>query len=119
MPRETCEKIQVLIFGKEKNKLKLLTTNNFPEQIQKVVAMLEEKNYLSELYYTSLEGFTYALTWYDALQAEEDKKAAEVKAQKEASGKGAIAMIRSLFEKRDTMDPGDFITEIIRLSFQT
>ncbi|HCB52081.1 TPA: hypothetical protein DEP21_05995 [Patescibacteria group bacterium] len=28
-------------------------------------------------------------------------------------------MIRSLFDKRDSMDPGDFITEIVRLGFQT
>lgn len=119
MPKATSEKIQVLVFGKEKNTLKILTTNNFPEQVQKVVKMLEEKNYTSELFYTSVEGFTYALGWYDQLQAEEDATAAAEKKQKEAAGKGAIAMMQSLFEKRDTMDPGDFIMEMVRLSFQT
>lgn len=39
--------------------------------------------------------------------------------QKQAAGKGAIAMIQKLFETRDTMEPGDFIMEIIRLAFQT
>jgi len=55
MPKATSEKIQVLVFAKEKNKLKLLTTNNFPEQLQKVIKMLEEKNFLSEIFYTSEE----------------------------------------------------------------
>jgi hypothetical protein len=41
--RETCEKIQVIIFAKEKNTIKLITTNNFPEQLQKLLAKLEEK----------------------------------------------------------------------------
>jgi hypothetical protein len=55
MPKATAEKIQVLVFAKEKNKLKLLTTNNFPEQLQKVVKMLEDKSFLSEIFYTSVE----------------------------------------------------------------
>jgi hypothetical protein len=55
MPKTTAEKIQVLVFAKEKNRLKLLTTNNFPEQVQKVVKMLEDKNFLSEIFYTSVE----------------------------------------------------------------
>ena len=41
--RETCEKIQVIIFGKEKNTLKVLTTNNYTDQFQKVLKMLEDK----------------------------------------------------------------------------
>ncbi len=119
MPKATAEKIQVLVFAKEKNKLKLLTTNNFPEQVQKVVKMLEDKNFLSEIFYTSVEGFTYALGWYDQMQADEDAAAESMKKQKQAEWTGAIAMIKSLFEKRDTMEPGDFIMEIVRLSFQT
>lgn len=119
MPKATAEKIQVLVFAKEKNKLKLLTTNNFPEQVQKVVKMLEDKNFLSEIYYTSVEWFTYALSWYDQMQADEDATAEAMKKQKQAEWTGAVAMIKSLFEKRDTMEPGDFIMEIVRLAFQT
>ncbi|AHB41248.1 hypothetical protein P148_SR1C00001G0453 [candidate division SR1 bacterium RAAC1_SR1_1] len=119
MPKATAEKIQVLVFAKEKNKLKLLTTNNFPEQVQKVVKMLEDKNFLSEIFYTSVEGFTAALSWYDQLQAQEDTATEAMKKQKQAEGTGAISMIKSLFEKRDTMEPGDFIMEIVRLAFQT
>ncbi len=119
MPKATAEKIQVLVFGKEKNRLNLLTTNNYPEQVQKVVKMLEDKNFLSEIYYTSVEWFTYALGWYDKMQADEDAVAEAMKKQKQAEWTWAISMIKSLFEKRETMEPGDFIMEIIRLSFQT
>ena len=43
LDRETCENIQAIIFGKEKNTLKVLTTNNFPEQNQKLLKTLEDK----------------------------------------------------------------------------
>lgn len=119
MPKATAEKIQVVVFAKEKNKLKLLTTNNFPEQVQKVVKMLEEKSFISEIYYTSVEWFTHTLGWYDQMQKEENIKQEIIKKQKQAEWTWAIAMIKSLFEKRESMEPGDFIMEIVRLSFQT
>ncbi|NCO98549.1 hypothetical protein GW864_05315 [bacterium] len=31
LPKETAQKIETLIFSKDKNTLKILTTNNFPE----------------------------------------------------------------------------------------
>lgn len=43
MEREKCDNMQTIIFGKEKNTLKILTTNNFPDQVQKLTKMLEEK----------------------------------------------------------------------------
>ncbi len=119
MPKITAEKIQVLIFAKEKNKLKLLTTNNFPEQLKKVVTMLEEKSFLSEIFYTSVEAFNYALGWYDQLENQENVKQEEIKKVKQAEWLWAIAMIKTIFEQRDSMEPWNFIMEIIRLAFQT
>jgi len=43
IPRELSEKLQVIIFGKDKITLKLLTTNNLPDQIKKLLGKLEEK----------------------------------------------------------------------------
>lgn len=119
IPRDVCERIQVIVFAKEKITLKLLTTNNFPDQLKQILAKLEEKGFKSELHYTSSEAFNYALTRYDQLQHQEEVKAEEVKTQRQAAGKGALAMISQLFEKRETMEPGEFILEIIRLAFQT
>ncbi len=119
LPRETCEQLQAIIFAKEKNNLAVLTTNNFPEQIQALIKQLEEKNYLSELYYTSPEGFGLAMKWYDDILTQEATQNTENQNQKEAAGKGAIAMMHKVFEKRDSMDPGEFIMELIRLAFQS
>jgi len=117
--RETCEKVQVLIFAKEKNTLKVLTTNNFPEPLQKIIRMLEDRNYKHKIFYTSTETFKYALKRYDQYEKVEKEKVETAQIQREAAGKWAVSMIQQLFEKRESMDPGEFITEMVRLSFQS
>lgn len=119
LPREVCEQVQAIIFAKERNNLAILTTNNFPDQVQALTKQLEQKNYLSELYYTSPEGFQEAMKWYDAILTEEANQQEENKNQAEAAGKGAIAVLQKVFAKRDTMDPGEFIMEMVRLAFQS
>ncbi len=118
LEKEKCEAMQTIIFAKEKNTLKILTTNNFPDQLQKLLKMLEDKGYRYELFYTSVEGFGYALGRYDQLINQEVRFQEEKRAEKLAIGKWAIAVIQKLFEKRDTMDPGEFIMQLISLSFQ-
>jgi len=119
LSRETCQKIQVLIFAKEWNVLHILTTNNFPEQLQKIVQLLEVKNYATKLFYTSTEAFEEAMKWYDLYEKEQEEKLQSQKLQQEARGRWAVAMIRQLYEKRDSMEPGDFIMEMVRLAFQS
>ncbi|HKL43787.1 MAG TPA: GspE/PulE family protein, partial [Candidatus Absconditabacterales bacterium] len=99
--------------------LKILTTNNFPEELKKIIEMLENKGLNTNISYTSKEGFDEAMKRYeeyDKLISKE--KDAETK-QSQASGKGAIGMLKEVFEKRSTMEPGDYIMETIRLAFQT
>lgn len=43
LPQETAEKIETLIFSKEKNTLKILTTNNFSDGLAQLLKSLEEK----------------------------------------------------------------------------
>jgi len=119
LSRETCEQIQVVIFAKDKNTLKVLTTNNFPEQLKKVVKLLEDKWYSSKLYYTSMEAFKEAMKWYDLYDKEQEKAFQVAQVQREAAGRGALNMIKQLFDKRDTMDPWNFIMEMVRLAFQS
>ena len=119
LSREVCEQLQVIIFAKEKNTLGVLTTNNFPDQVQNLIKQLESKNYTSELYYTSVEWFQIAMKWYDQIVAQELTQKTELQNQQQAEWKWAIAMIHKVFEKRDSMDPGECIMEIIRLAFQT
>jgi hypothetical protein len=44
MPRDVAEKAQTLVFAEEKRKeLSILTTNNFPEDLKKVLNEFEKK----------------------------------------------------------------------------
>ena len=43
LKRETCEKTETIIFDKKENTLKIITTNNFPEELKKIATMLENK----------------------------------------------------------------------------
>jgi hypothetical protein len=41
-----------------------------------------------------------------------------MKAQQEATGKNAIAQIMEVYPKRSSMDPGEFLLQIIKFAFQ-
>jgi hypothetical protein len=43
LKREICEKTQTIIFDKKENTLKILTTNNYPEELKKIISTLEAK----------------------------------------------------------------------------
>jgi len=43
LPQETAQSIEALIFGKDKNTLKILTTNNIPEKLTALLKSLEDK----------------------------------------------------------------------------
>jgi len=119
LPKETAQKIETLIFSKDKNTLKILTTNNFPEWLTSLLKSLEDKWYRYEVFYTSPAGFTYALSRYADMETIVEQKRKTETEQKQAAWKWAIVMINKIFETRDSMEPGDFIMELIRLAFQT
>lgn len=119
IPKETCEKIQAIVFSKEKNTLKIITTNNYPKALEKLLKTLIAKSYKYEIFYTSNEGFEYALNRYTQAQDQETRLFEENRADRQAIWKWAISVIKKIFEKRDTMDPSEFIMQIIRLAFQT
>ena len=43
LPKETAQKIETLIFSKDKNTLKVLTTNNITEGLTSLLKSLEDK----------------------------------------------------------------------------
>jgi hypothetical protein len=43
LPKETAQKIETLIFAKDKNTLKVLTTNTYTENLNALLKNLEEK----------------------------------------------------------------------------
>ncbi len=119
LKRDVCEKTQTIIFDKKENTLQLLTTNNVPEELKKIIDMLEKKWLNTEIVYTSVDWFQEAMQRYDKYEKLEQIKLEWETKQKQASGEWAIGMLKEVFEKRNSMEPGEFIMEIIRLAFQT
>ena len=85
IPKDIAEQSQTLIFSSpDKHTLQLLTTNNFPEQTQHLITQLQSKGYQTQLFYTTIEGFSQSLNRYEELseqehlaflQSEKEKKA--------------------------------------------
>jgi type II secretory ATPase GspE/PulE/Tfp pilus assembly ATPase PilB-like protein len=120
IPKATAEKIQTLIYHKDPDHfVYLLTTNNYPDELAKISKQLADQGLKPKIFYTSLEGFLQALTRYDELAQQQEKVQKEHTIQQQAEGKSAISIIQQFYEKRGTMDPGDFVMEIVRLSFQS
>lgn len=119
LTKDVCEKTQTIIFEKEWNILKVLSTNNFSEELNKIIDMLESKGLKTYILYTSVEWFNEALKRYDQYNKILSEKKEEDRKQSQASGEWAIGMIKEVFEKRNEMEPGEFILEIVRLAFQT
>lgn len=119
IPKDTARQSQTLIFSSpNKHSLQLLTTNNFPEQTQHLISQLQSKGYETQLFYTTNEGFSQALNRYEELSEKEHLAFLQSEKEKKADWKSAISFLNELYEKRDTMEPWEFIKEIIRLSFQ-
>jgi len=119
IPKDIARQSQTLIFSSpNKHSLQLLTTNNFPEQTQHLITQLQSKGYQTQLFYTTNEGFSQALNRYEELSEQEHLAFLQSEKEKKADWKSAISFLNELYEKRDTMEPWEFIKEIIRLSFQ-
>lgn len=87
LPKETAQKIETLIFGKDKNTLKVLSTNNLPDGLTSLLKSLETKGYKYEVFYTSPEGFTYAMSRYTDMENIAEQKKKSMAEQKQAAGK--------------------------------
>jgi type II secretory ATPase GspE/PulE/Tfp pilus assembly ATPase PilB-like protein len=120
IPKATAEKIQTLIYHKDPNNdVYVLTTNNYPDELNKITKQLTDQGLKPKIFYTSLEGFLQALKRYDDLAQQQAIAQQQQQTQQQAEGKSAINIIQQLYETRDHMDPGAFVMEIIRLSFQS
>jgi len=101
IPRETAEKIQTLVYYKDSERyIYILTTNNYPDELAKITKQLIDQGMKVKIFYTSVEGFLWALTRYDDLAKQEEEKQAERATQQQAEGKSAIKIIQQLYEKR-------------------
>lgn len=119
IPKDIAEQAQTLIFSSpDKHSLQLLTTNNLPDKTQHLIEQLHTKGFSTQLFYTTNEGFSQALSRYQELNQQEHLAHLQAEKEKKADGKSAISFLTEVYDKRDSLEPGEFIKEIIRLSFQ-
>lgn len=71
------------------------------------------------MYYTDDAGIATALSRYDRITAEQTATQNAISQRQSAKGTNAIALMRELWMKRSTMDPGDFLMDMIKFAFQT
>ncbi len=120
IPRENAQNIQVILYYKdEDNFVYLLTTNNHPEELKKIEKQLENQWLKTKVYYTSVEWFLEWMKWYEKLEAEEKQEQEEHEKREKAEWNSAITLMKQFFPKKDSLDPGEFILEMIRLWFQS
>ena len=75
IPRENAESTQIILYYKdEENYVYLLTTNNFPEDLNKTLKQLDNQWLKYKVYYTSVEWFWEWLKWYDELESKQKKE---------------------------------------------
>ena len=120
IPRENAISMQVIIYYKDdENYVYILTTNNHPEEVKKIIKQLDDKWLKNKVYYTSAEWFAEWIKRYDQLEAKEQKAQEEKEIREKAEWDSAITLMKQFFEKKDSLDPWEFIMEMIRLWFQS
>ena len=118
--RKDAEQTQIIIYYKdEENYIYILTTNNHPEDLKKATKQLDNQWLKYKVYYTSTEWFAEWLKWYDELENQEKHEKEENEKREKAEWDSAISLMKQFFLKKDSLDPGEFILEMIRLWFQS
>lgn len=118
LPKEISEKAETIVFGGEKTHLKLLTTNVNTLAVQSITDQLAAKGYKTELFYTDSDSFRIALQRYDSINQQEAQAAQDQAETQNALGKSAEALLQKLYAEKANYDDGNFLNEIIRLTYQ-
>ena len=118
--REDAEATQIIIYYRdEDNCVYLLTTNNHPEDVNKIIKQLDNQWFKNKVYYTSVEWFSEWLKRYDERESQQQHEKEESEKREKAEWDSAITLMKQFFPKRESMDPGEFILEMVRLWFQS
>lgn len=120
IPRDSAAMMQIILYYKDENNfVYLLTTNNHPSDLKKIEKQVENKWLKVKTFYTSVEWFNEWMKWYDQMEAEEQQKKDEEEKRAKAEWDSAISLMKQFFTKKDSLDPGKFILEMVRLWFQS
>jgi len=118
LKRVDAEKSQTLVFKRKWLHLSLLSTNNFPWEVKKVVEDFVSQWFECELYYTWVKGFEAWMSWYDQIEEEQQERVDKKDAQERAEWQNALTMIEELFKERHKHQANDVVLQFIKLSFQ-
>ncbi len=118
IPKDLAQKYEVLSFDGDGKKVCVLTTNTYSEQLKIIYSGLEKSGYVIDIYYTDNTGIQKALSWYEQLNQEDQAIALQFKNAQEATGTSALDHIMSLYTQRSSMDPGEFLIQVIKFAFQ-
>ena len=118
IPQNIAQQYEVVPFDGDKMTLALLTTNTFSEDLKKIYEGLKRAWYEPSVYYTDKEGIETALARYQQLAQLENEEKQQKKEKQESKWVSAINQILDLYPKRWAMDPGDFLTKVLKYSFQ-
>ncbi len=118
IPKKVAQTSQTLAFDQDGKTLFLLTTNNFPQLYHQITDKLEAKGYRLDTYFTDTKSFEFALDWYQQLANKEQKDKETYDYRHTVSGREAVDLIKEAYQKIDSYGEGDFINEILRLSYQ-
>lgn len=117
---EDAEKMQIIMYYKDDdNYVYILTTNNHPDDVNRLLKQLDNKWLKNKVFYTSVEWFEEWLKWYDKLEEAEKQAQEEHEERQKAEWDSAITLMKKFFEQRESLDPGEFILEMVRLGFQS
>ena len=106
-------KSEIIFFNKIENTYFVITTNRFTEELRALVSEYENLHYKVEIFYTDENGFSECVRRYELKTQEEQKRMQEIQYQQKAQGKTAIQTMKELFGRKDTMEAGDFVMEIV------
>ncbi len=117
--RKMAESIETIIFDWKNKDLKVLTTNQYSDLRKNILQRIENKGYNLDFYYTDDESIKHAYKRYDKLEQQKSQKQQKLQYEKTATWANAIKLIKKIYNNPSDYSEKKFITEIIRLSFQS
>gem|GEM_PF-2334006 len=114
----TSTKARTLVFGREENVLKVLTTNDFPGLFHQVEDRLLMQEFELEVYYTDTKAFETALGWFGLLKEKQAKIKEEDLKRMNSRGDEAVDLIKKMIAHHDDYTEEEFINQLLSLSYQ-
>lgn len=118
IPKSLAEKTETIVFKQEGKTLSLLTTNNNPQLYHQMIDKLDAQGYDIETYYTDNQAFSHAFNRYKLLEKKQYEEASEKETRNNARGDDAIILIKDAYKHIERYNEGNFIKEILKLSYQ-